>query len=543
VNGLRVFAWVWGVLAVAGTAFGLVLAGLSNPSSEVVPQPFVEALLILPLAAATPLVGLFLVTRFPRNPIGWLYVSCGVIGVLQIPAAALADHAFYHHQGRFLGDTVTVYIADDVGSAALFATAIFVPLLFPDGHLPSPRWRWVGWFCAAAIAGDFVSRIVKDGAIGDTSYHLQNPIGILPVGVAQFMNLLQLPALILAVAGMVVRFRRSVGDERLQMKWLVLAVSVMFAGFAISGVALVADLGTFGDIGWLIGLTAFLLLPVATAIAIVRYRLYEIDVIVSRTLLYGALTAIVIVAYVAVIWLASVVLRHQAGLGAAVLATGLIALAVDPLRTRLQARVNRLVYGARGDPDTAMAAVATRLARVSEPSATLPAVVETIAATLRLPYVAIEVGGEIVAVSGAVPAGRRTVRVVGRADPDCRLIVAPRPGEDRLDERDAVILADLASRAGSAARAVALSGALQAVRARIVTTREEERRAIRNDLHEGVGPALAAVVFELDAARNRLASDRPGAAALVDEARDQTRAAIADVRVLVEKLRPAEAPA
>ena len=234
------------------------------------------------------------------------------------------------------------------------------------------------WLAAIVLAGTALSQMLVDGDLGEESWHVHNPFGVLPVNVYDAFNVSGAFVVVIAIAALVVRFRRSRGDERLQLKWLVCVAAAMAALFV--GALVVSPLShTLADILWAIGIGAFVALPVVTGIAILRYRLYEIDVIINRTLLYVALTACVVGAYAAVIALAGAVLREQVGIGAAVVATGLVAVMFDPLRTRLQRGVNHLLYGERDDPATAVARLARSLEVAAEPEAVLPGVVESVA--------------------------------------------------------------------------------------------------------------------------------------------------------------------
>ena len=274
-----------------------------------------------------------------------------------------------------------------MGQIALFGVILFLPLLFPTGRPPTPRWRPVVWLAAIVLGGTTVSQMLIDGPLGEESWHLHNPFALLPEDVYNVFNISGAFVVPMGIAALVVRFRRSRGDERLQLKWLVCAAAVM-AFFFIGALAVSPFSETISDISWAIGILGFIGLPVVTGIAILRYRLYEIDVIINRTLLYGALTTCVVGAHAAVIALAGAVLRDQVGIGAAVVATGLVAVMFDPLRTRLQRAVNHLLYGERDDPVTAVARLARSLEAAAEPEAVLPGVVEALAPLGGLPAAA-----------------------------------------------------------------------------------------------------------------------------------------------------------
>jgi signal transduction histidine kinase len=538
--GIRA-VWTFVALAGAGLALGVLAAAFGSPSATAVPHPLWTTFVFFPAAFAFPVVGALIASRHPRNAVGWILLGFGLIGAVQVPAALYADHRFEHHQPALPGDEVAAWFATWVGQMSLFGVVLFLPLLFPTGRTPTPRWRPAVWFSGIVLAGTSVSQMLVDGTLGEESWHLHNPFGILPEDVYNTFNVSGAFAVLVALAALVVRFRRSRGDERLQLKWLVCVAAVMVF-FFVGALAVSPFSQTLSDVSWGIGILGLMGLPIVTGIAILRYRLYDIDVIISRTLLYGALTTCVVGAYAAVIALAGAALRDQVGIGAAVVATGLVAVMFDPLRTRLQRAVNHVLYGERDDPLTAVARLARSLEAAAEPEAVLPGVVDSVAGALRLPYAAIEVeqDGRLQRVaaygepSGPVVALPLTHHGVQLG----QLVLGLRPGESAFSPEDSLVLADLAEHAGQAVRAVRLTADLQRARERIVAAREEERRMLRRDLHDGIGPTLAGITLQVDVARALLSTDTPAAREMVEKLRAETQAAVKDVRRVVEALRP-----
>jgi two-component system NarL family sensor kinase len=533
--------WAFATLSAAGLALGIWAAAFGSPSTTSVPHPIWTTFVFFPAACAFPIVGALVASRQPRNAVGWILLGFGLIGAVQVPAGLYADHRFMHHQGPLPGDEVAAWLADWLGQTSLFAVVLFLPLLFPTGRPPTPRWRPVVWLAAIVLAGTTIGRMLVDDVLGEPPWSVHNPFGVLPPIVYDAFNVSGAFVVPLSLAALVVRFRRSRGDERLQLKWLVCAAVVM-AFFFVGALAVSPFSSTLSDVSWGIGIVGFIALPVVTGIAILRYRLYEIDVIISRTLLYGALTACVVGAYAAVIALAGALLREQVGIGAAVVATGLVAVMFDPLRTRLQRGVNRLLYGERDDPATAVARLARRLEAAAAPDAVLPGVVETVAQALRLPYAAIEVEQdgrlERVAVHGKLAGVAVALPLAHHGAQLGHLVLGLRPGDDAFSPEDSRVLGDLAEHAGQAVHAVRLTADLQRARERIVAAREEERRMLRRDLHDGIGPTLAGITLQVDLARSRLGGDEGGAREMVEKLRAETQAAVEDVRRVVEALRP-----
>jgi signal transduction histidine kinase len=283
------------------------------------------------------------------------------------------------------------------------------------------------------------------------------------------------------------------------------------------------------------------LLIAAIGIAILRYRLFDIDLILNRTLVYGTLIGIVVSAYVLIVGLISEQFQSSQSPIIAILATGLVALLFHPLRQRLQRGVNHLLYGKRDDPYAVLSRLGQRLEAAYAPESILPTIVETVAQTLKLPHVAITLnqGGEfkIAAQFGSSKNEPITLPLIYQGEPVGELILAPRAPGEHFTAAERQLLDDLARQAGVAAHAVRLTADLQQSRERLVAAREEERRRLRRDLHDGLGPQLASLVLKLETARNRMADD-PQAAALLTDLSGRTQEAVADIRRLVYALRP-----
>jgi len=270
---------------------------------------------------------------------------------------------------------------------------------------------------------------------------------------------------------------------------------------------------------------------------IIRYGLFNSRAVLSRTLLYGALTVAVVAVYLA----ASALLRQLfAGDLPAVVAAGLAALAVLPLRDLLQRRVSRLVFGLRDDPAAAFGLLGVRLDAAAAPEEVLPAVVATVGEALRLRYVAIEVGGKETARWGQCVTGARLELDLPFAGESIgRLTVQARDPGEPFSAADRSLLESLASQVSVAARAVALTQALQASRERLVATREEERRRLHRDLHDGLGPTLAGIALGIDTARRTLPdTSPPGTADLLVSLREEAERTVADIRRIAYNLRP-----
>ena len=282
--------------------------------------------------------------------------------------------------------------------------------------------------------------------------------------------------------------------------------------------------------------------PIVIAASILRYRAFDIDVVLRRSLVYGGLTVGVLLVYTAAVIGLGALLGTSSAFATSLLATGLAAVAALPLRDMLQRAVTRFLYGDRDEPVRAIRRLGDRLGLSAEPAAVGRIVVDTVADALRLPYVALELGlpptGRLVAERGSRPADVVMRPLVYNGRPVGRLVVGTNRPAEPLDGAEARLLDDLARQAGAAAHAVLLTEDLRASRERIVSAREEERRRLRRDLHDGLGPSLAAIGMRAEVAESLVARDPAQAARVLADLQGEVAAAVADVRRLVDGLRP-----
>ncbi|HEX9529214.1 MAG TPA: histidine kinase, partial [Streptosporangiaceae bacterium] len=338
-----------------------------------------------------------------------------------------------------------------------------------------------------------------------------------------------------AAASVTLRWRRADRVGRQQLKWFLAVLPLTIA-------SLIATLVAPGTLSLAVAVPPGILMPVAIGIAVLRYKLYEIDILLNRAVLYGLLTAGVAAVYLAVVAVADLLFGQQGrSLAVQVVATALAAAALFPLRDRVQRRVNRLFYGDRGAPYEALARLGRRVEVAADTETALNSVVKTIADSLRLPYAALELrlgdGWSPAAAYGEAPSQVVAFPLTSQRETVGRLLVGTRSRGDQLGPDDERLLADLARQAGPATHAVALRRALDASRAGLVTAREEERRRLRRDLHDGLGPTLAGLTLGLDTARKRSAG-QPQLQELLGKLKAETQRAVTDVRRIVYGLRP-----
>ena len=308
-----------------------------------------------------------------------------------------------------------------------------------------------------------------------------------------------------ALVCLLVRFRHGTEQVRRQLLWVLLALLLVVTTFVLE--PLLPD-STFV-------LLTIALIPVAISVAVLRYQLLDIRVVFSRSLLYLLLTAGVIGVYLIVVAVLDQVVRSQVALGSSVLATLLVVVAFNPLRVWVQRLVNRAVYGAREDPVRAMAAVGARLSEVGDqPDDGLAEVLASLCQVMRFPYGAITVQGREIATVGRLASpltsDRSSVHVteLNRGDESLgQLVIGLRPGESKLAAADRQILDLLAGPIAVAVRGGLLSTELSRSREQVITAREEERRRLRRDLHDGLGPVLTGVVLNAEAALRLVDAD------------------------------------
>ena len=528
--GLTRAAATAAVLAMILAAATAVLAALGRDLSG----------FLVPTALGYALMGAVLLARRPGHPMGPLLCLIGLANAIPAATFAYARYTVVHSPGSLPFATAALWLETWVYAPATSLTGLVLPLVFPDGRLLSPRWRPALWAALAFIPLWFAGMAFIPQSMGSLFRYLPNPYAYPSLDrLFEVMQALAvgcgLAAAIAAAACVTLRWRRADRAGRQQLKWFLAVLPVI----AVSVIAQFADPGGLVNVGF--GALAGTLMPVAIGIAVMRYRLYEIDVLLNRAVLYGLLTAGVAVIYVIVLTVVRQVFgTDQRNLTVQVIATAVAAAALFPLRDRVQRQVNRLFYGDRGAPYDALARLGRRVEEAAGTESALDSVVKTIADSLRLPYAALELrvgdGWRPAAAYGQAPAEVVAFALTSQRETVGRLLAGTRPGE-RLGPDDERLLADLARQAGPAAHAVALRSALDESRAGLVTAREEERRRLRRDLHDGLGPTLAGLTLGLDTARTRSAG-QPELQELLGKLKAETQRAVTDVRRIVYGLRP-----
>ena len=474
----------------------------------------------------------------PEHPISWGFAATGLLWAIGSFAYAYAIEALVAHPGSLPGGRLAAWVDNWFWLPGLVLPMSLLLLVVPDGRLLSPRWRLA---VVAVVGGTALASIGLSGSptfeLGSTET-IENPLA-LDVTVWHLAAVVGFAARCQArwlgrLASFVLRFRRSLGEERQQLRWVGGSL-----GFGVC-------LGAIGAFTWgvfpyayVLYSIALLAMPVGTAVAVLKYRLYELDLVVNRAFVYGVMTIAVVASYVLVVGVIGATLSDRGNLALSLALTGVVAVGFQPLRERVQRFVNQRMYGERDDPYAALARLGRRLETSLGADSVLPTAVETIGQTLRLQYVALALvgGDDTEAVYGSPGRNPFEVPLAHQGKAVGTLSLSPRPGE-QLRDADRRLIADLAPQVAAAAHAVGLAHELQAARRRLVELREEERRRIRRDLHDGLGPALAGLTFTLDAVSNLAGSDLERANALLGSATEQVQAMIGEIRRLIYDLRP-----
>jgi len=494
-------------------------------------------------AVAVPAIaGLLIALYRPSNPIGWLLLADAVNVAFGFLATPYAHYALITNPGSLPGAR-WMLLWSSAGWPALFALPVALVLAFPNGRLPSRRWRPIAIATVVSFAALQVAVLFEPQNYVAPYTHVTSPLPSLPAIVRTALTPFWLGAfasLFAAAWAVRSRFRRAAGVERLQLLWL--AYGAVLIPLTLIACLVESAVGNGGEgpatpIVLVVGLTV---VPAAIGIAVFRYRLFDIELIFSRTLVYATLTTGVVAGYL-VIFLAVDQLVGIRGV-AGVIAAALVAMGFQPLREVLQRRVHRLVYGDRSDPYAALARLGQRLQSAPDPSEVFTTIVDGVSAALRLGYCAVSLRRddtlEVAAEQGI--RGREPEFVLPlsyQGDEIGQLIAEPAP-RSVLSATDRQLLDDLARQAGAAVHSVRVMSDLQRSRERLIAAREEERLRLRRDLHDGLGPTLAALVFKIGLIRDSVRDDPARSDRLLQELGGETKNAIADIRSLVYALRP-----
>lgn len=521
-----------GLMAVL-LCLGLYLSSVIGSDADLLEAAFLFAFLLYGL------VGALVIRHRPAHLIGWLLL---LIAIAVVGSAALDAYA---HR------VLEVNASDTAGSWARWAQnwlfvlgwsvgTTFPLFLLPDGRLPSARWRPVMWAGAVLVASALVVSALVPGRVGE-DLPTHNPVGVESWGgVLALLDAAMIWVVggltLLGVAALVVRWRSSSGKARRQLAWLLLAVVLvallMCAAVIVDGMGMPEEVGA-----WLVA-AAMTLFPAALAVAILREGLLDIEVVLSRALIYGGASVVIVMTYAVALVLASRWFSERADVAASLVATVLVVLALSSVKDRLERTVRRMLFGAGTNSYELLARMSATVDEFGGTDELLGRLVRDVRSGLHLRYVAIQPSDG----RPRIAAGRETLATEGvclthDGHVYGELLVATAEKEP-LSLEDQALLESAAVQIAGVLRSAGLASELQASRERLVRTREAERLRIRRDLHDGIGPVLAAATLQVDSLRRRLPADDLTGIALADRVKDELGRAVGDVRTLLDGLRP-----
>ena len=511
------------IAALCSIGTSVAAVAMHDGLDAVAPQPA-----DLVVATAFPLVAVLVVAHQPRNAVGWMLLTCATMG----PYLLAGQYAVRTTPDPTLLTDVAAWYSV-WGFASYFVLWALAPIHFPDGTLPSPRWRLVRRFLVALLVVLLVARMFSP-VPSDVSPELDNPLGIAGADFLKYVTLVSATGLAAAggVAGVVaviVRMRRSTGVERQRMWWLLVGLAWLAAANLVQ-----VALRPFQDAGDLLFVIGLIGLVVALGVGVIRHELFDVGESLRRTLVSGVLVVLIAVAAVAVLGAAGAGDQPQR---VALAALAVVALLAAAAHDQLQQVVDRVVVGQRQDPQGVLTSLRRRLDLATGPLDALGQLAHGVSDTLRLPYVRIESqdAGFPPVTSGSPTDETVDFPVTEGTDRLGTLTVGRRAS--RFTRRERRTLEAVATQVGTLLRQASLSAEVQGQREQVVTAREDERRRLRRDLHDGVGPSLAGIAMQLDGLAGRLA-EQPELAARAEAARDDLRRTVSSVRRMVDGLRP-----
>jgi signal transduction histidine kinase len=507
---------------------------------------------------AVPILGIVLASRRPENRIGWLFLAAGLsLGLSQF-GTSYGLHALVVSPGSLPAGRPFAFFGNAVGLMAIGLLA-FLFLLFPTGHLRSERWRAAAWFMGGAFAMNTATAIVLAVQAWSDPFSQSSPNT--PWGTFLFLFLFLLPvvgSLAVALVAVIVRFRGSVGDERLQLKWFATGAVLVF-------ITIIASIFSSAPALSVLGSLAFVFLWAAIGIAVLKYRLYEIDVVISKTVVYGVLAAFFTAVYVAVVVGIGTAIGSTNNPFLTVLAAAVIALAFNPVRRRATRFANRIVYGRRASPYEVLSAFSERMAGSFSVEDVLPQMAAILGegTGARQARVWLHVGRELrpaaswgepggvdepLPVSdGELPdiAGASRVVAVRHREELLGALTVTKPPNEPLSVAEGKLVDDLAAQAGLVLRNVRLTEELRAnleelraSRQRLVSAQDEERRRLERNIHDGAQQQLVALAVKANLAGALVGKDPNREREIIAQLKAEATEALENLRDLARGIYP-----
>jgi signal transduction histidine kinase len=547
-SSARPARWPWIVLAVFFTIAmvgAALVAANHEPLSEQVPYIFAFSMF--------GVVGSVIVSRDRKNVIGLMLLYASLFTAASFLAGELFTWLVVRgHAGPFV---VFLGLMNNFGWLLGILPVIFIlPLLFPDGHLPSPRWRPLFWGILAFLALVGATLIFGQPTLTGSNEHISidNPFFVHKLVIDAVIGLL-FPAVFLASIGsLFLRFRRAAGIQRQQIKWVAFGLAFAFVTIVLADFVL-SDSGVLAAV---IGGAGFLAFPVSIGIAVLRFRLYDLDVVVRKTVVAGVLAVFVGVVYAAIVAAGSLIVGSS-DTTLAVIAAVILALAFQPVRTRARRFADRLVYGRRANPYEVLTEFSSRVGGAYATEDVVPRMAQILGegAGAETARVWLRVGREL-RPGASWPsdgASLRPIRIDGdalpRIDGEYAVPVHDRgellgalsvtmPANDPMTPAKERLVADLAAQAGLVLRNVGLVEEIRESRRRLVAAQDHERRKLERNIHDGAQQQLVALAVKARLARQLADRDPIRTAQMLQQIEEETTAALDDLRDLARGIYP-----
>jgi signal transduction histidine kinase len=505
-------------------------------------------------------LGLLLADRRPPNPIGWIFCALGVIAGTMALTTEYARWALIHEGGRPPGGLYAAWLQEWVWIPLIVGLGV-VGWIFPEGRFLSRRWTTAMVVASAVAAVPMVLNALLPRLTVFAGF--DNPVGLdepwVP-GAANASIGLALPVLFGGAAAATVRFRTRRGDERQQIKWLLLAAMAIALVLAYFGITLAT--GTDPNRGlaaWsqYLAIASFLAVPISVAFGVLKYRLYDIDVVINKAVVYAVLAMFITVVYVAVVVGIGAVIGSAGGTLVSAVAAAVVAIAFQPARRGAQRLANRLVYGERATPYEVLAQLGDRLAGEYAADDVLDRIAAALAGGIGADRVVVWLNsGDELRPAAVWPRGARAAPIAASAaalsatEEGMRsfpvrhqgemlgAIGVHKPPSDPLTPADEKLVGDLAAQAGLVLRNARLIEDLRASRRRLVTAQDEERRRLERNIHDGAQQQLVALTVKTRLAEQMIDRDPAKARDLVAQIGAETTGTLEDLRDLARGIYP-----
>ena len=482
-----------------------------------------------------PIIGYILAIRRPDNAISWLMLGIGAAFGLSALVGSYASYAINGGVGGEHLGAIALAFDQPMWLPIVGLPATFLILLFPDGHLPSPRWRWFAWVLGISMVITFLAILFGPGRFEESAFpNVVNPLGseaLRPVLAVATGAIIMLPiGVIGSLVSLVQRFRRSTGIERLQLRWLVTAagtVAILYASALVFSFN--SAWGADSTPGWVaviqsLAIVSFGLIPIAIGVSVLRYHLFDIDLVINRALLLAAMVVFITIVYVAIVVGVGALVGSQSTPVLSAVAAAVVALAFQPARRRAQRFADRLVYGKRATPYEVLSQFSDRLGNAYANEELLPRMARALAEGTGASRadVWVRVGDELRAEAVWPPDADRPEPLVASANAEGTLTpssmrepvrhqgellgalsITKKPGES-ITATEEKLVRDLAAQAGLVMRNVALAEQLmdtieqlRASRQRLVTAQDERAKKLERNLHDGAQQQIVALTVKL----------------------------------------------